>query len=269
MNGIERLQKAFTESSDPICTAFITVGFPKLDSSLEIVKALVNAGAGIIELGIPFSDSLVDGSVIQQANAVALANGMTLQGYFAQVRQIRQSIEAPLVLMGALNPLIAYGFEKALDECAQSGIDGLIIPELPPEEFAEHYRQAFTERGLAYIPLITSRTPPERVRWLDTLASGFLYLVSGVGTTGGGLSAQLSQDKAVREIVHLPLLNPIQIGFGVRTRADFERTAALVPGVVVGSALLEAIGQSVSNDNSSSARAAGEFIRQLVSKLPE
>jgi tryptophan synthase alpha chain len=241
MKGVERIAHAFQTATKPLCTAFITVGFPKYDSTPDITVALVEAGVGMIELGVPFSDSLVDGEVIQHANSVALAGGMTLEGYFAEVAKVRAKSSVPLILMGALNPLLAYGFERALDRCCEVGIDGLILPELPPEEFAEHWCDAFSKRGLGYIPLITTRTPIDRVHWLDAIACGFLYLVSGVGTTGGGFNQDETARNELKEILSLTLSNPVQVGFGIRSAKDFQDATSKAQGGVVGSALLRAI----------------------------
>src|SRR5215207_4603073 len=181
---MSRTKDLFERKKENVLNVYCTAGYPKLDSTIEVMRALQTAGADLIEVGMPYSDPLADGPVIQASSARALQNGMTITRLFEQLHDFRQQIELPVVLMGYLNPLIQYGFEKFCSRAAEVGIDGLIIPDIPMYEFESEYATIINKHGLDFIFLVTPETSEERIRKLDSLSSGFLYAVSSSSTTG-------------------------------------------------------------------------------------
>lgn len=213
------------------------------------MKALQENGADIIELGMPFSDPLADGPVIQQSSSVALANGMTIKILFEQLRDMR-NVNSPLgvggipvVLMGYMNSVLQYGFEKFCADAAAVGIDGLILPDLPEYEFEKEYGSIIKKYGLDFIFLVTPETSDERVKKLDSLSSGFLYAVSSSSTTGGDKSTAASTEYLSR----LKSLNPknrVLVGFGIKDKASFDAVCQLADGAIIGSAYIKALENS-------------------------
>ncbi len=236
---------------------FITMGYPDLESALDLVPALVEGGADLIELGIPFSDPLADGATIQATSQQALDNGMTLALCLEQVAALRaRGVEVPLILMGYYNPILQMGGAKFAEEAARAGADGVIVPDLPPEE-ADELRTALHAHGLALIFLLAPTSDDERVRLVAEQATGFIYLVSLTGVTGA--RDQLPPDLAdfvarVRRTTDLPLA----VGFGISRPEQAAMVAQMADGVIVGSALLRTIGDA--DDPIAAARA---FVRQL------
>jgi tryptophan synthase alpha chain len=220
---------------------FYTAGYPAIDSTVQVGRALAAGGADIIELGMPFSDPLADGPVIQKSSEAALRNGMSLKLLLEQVRLLRNEVDVPIVLMGYLNPIMRYGSKKFFAEAGSAGVDGIILPELPLEE-AGRYAVELREAGLAQILLVTPTTPPARLAEIDSLASGFVYCVSMTGVTGGqvggGVSAYL---RGVRERV---TQNPILVGFGISTPDQAAVMGAEADGVIIGSALIRQLEKS-------------------------
>jgi len=222
---------------------FITAGFPEGDSAPVLAAALAESGADIIELGMPFSDPLADGPVIQESSSRALGNGTTIETIFRDVRCIRSSSDVPLVLMGYVNPILSYGAGKFFAACGASGVDGVILPEITLEEQGR-FREAIVAAGLCSILLVAPTTPPGRVRAIDAASSGFLYCVSTTGVTGeGGRSAGEEFLARVRGAAR----NPVLVGFGISTPGQAARAAAATDGVIIGSALLKRIIQGESD----------------------
>ena len=213
---------------------FITAGYPDPTSTVELVPRLAAAGADIIELGMPFSDPLADGPVIQESSAVALKNGVTIATILGDVRAIRKSCEIPLVMMGYVNPILSYGAKRFFDEAAGAGVDGVILPELPLEE-SGRFAGLMKTNGLAQILLVTPTTPPERIRNIDAASDGFLYCVATTGVTGTGGKAA---DEYVARVKSNAPKNPVLVGFGISTPDDARRAAANADGVIIGSALI-------------------------------
>lgn len=214
---------------------FLTAGYPALDATADLVCALEDGGADLVEIGVPFSDPLADGPVIQKASGTAIANGVTLPWILNLVAQIRRRTAVPLVLMGYLNPIMRYGVGKFFGDAAAAGVDGLILPELPLEEWRT-YAPAVSAAGLAGILLATPTTPPARVREIDASSSGFVYCVSTTGVTGGAVAgAALDNVRAVRAHV---TRNPMLVGFGIARPEDAVHFGRETDGVIVGSALL-------------------------------
>lgn len=237
---MSRLTALFTSGNQPVLNVYCTAGYPQLHSTLEVMTALQQYGAGIIELGMPYSDPLADGPVIQQSSAAALANGMTISTLFDQLKDFRKTIHIPVVLMGYMNPVLQYGFERFCADAARTGIDGLILPDLPEFEFVSSYGRIIHQYGLDFSFLITPETSDERIRRLDQLSSGFLYAVSSSSTTGsqsggGGLAPYLEH------LQSLQLKNPVLVGFGIHNKAGFDAVCKLARGGIIGTAYIKAL----------------------------
>jgi tryptophan synthase alpha chain len=226
-----------------ILNVYCTAGYPKLDSTVEVMKSLQQNGANIIELGMPYSDPLADGPVIQQSGSIALTNGMTIATLFAQLKDFRKEISIPVILMGYMNPVLQYGFEKFCADAAAVGIDGLILPDLPEYEFETEYGAIIKKYNLDFIFLVTPETSEERIKKLDSLSSGFLYAVSSSSTTGGEKSNSAST-VYLQKLKNLKLKNPVLVGFGIKDKASFEAVCQLADGGIIGSAYIKALENS-------------------------
>src|SRR5689334_10268781 len=237
MNRIERL---FSEKKKNILNIYCTAGFPRLDSTMEIMRALQDNGADIIELGMPYSDPLADGPVIQQSSSIAIANGMTIAKLFEQLNDFRKDISIPVILMGYMNPILQYGFEKFCADAASVGIDGLILPDLPEYEFETEYGSLIKKYGLDFIFLVTPETSEERIKKLDELSTGFLYAVSSSSITGKDKDFS-SVEKYLERLENMKLKNPFLVGFGVKDKLTFEAACAHANGAIIGTAFIKAL----------------------------
>jgi tryptophan synthase alpha chain len=249
---------------------YLTLGYPQLESALTLVPALVEGGADLIELGVPFGDPLADGATIQAASQKALENGMTLALCLEQVAALRaQGICIPLVLMGYYNPILQMGIERFARRAGEVGVAGAIVPDLPPEE-AGDLRAALLSRGIDLVFLLAPTSDPARIGTVVRQASGFLYLVSLVGVTGArehlpaGLEAFCRQVRAV--CTHIEADLPLAVGFGIGTPEQAARVAGIADGVIVGSALIRAIG-GADETGQDPALAARDFVRSLRSGI--
>lgn len=234
------LKHIFQEKQNKILNVYCTAGYPTLNSTLPVMQALQNAGADIIELGMPYSDPLADGETIQASSNIALQNGMTIQSLFHQLENFRATIHIPVVLMGYLNPIIQYGFEAFCAQAGAVGINGLIIPDLPEHEFENEYGAIIKKYGLDFIFLVTPETSEQRVRKLDTLSSGFLYAVSSSATTGSATNFEVVE-KYLQRLQSYQLKNPILVGFGIKDKASFNAACKYSNGAIIGSAYVKAI----------------------------
>jgi tryptophan synthase alpha chain len=234
-----------------ILSVYCTAGYPKLESTLEVMKALQQNGTDIIELGMPYSDPLADGPVIQHSSAVALSNGMTIAKLFEQLKDFRNNsplgdggrdggITIPVILMGYMNPVLQYGFEKFCADAAAVGIDGLILPDLPEFEFQTEYQAIIQKNNLDFIFLVTPETSEERIKKLDSLSSGFLYAVSSSSTTGGEKKPG-SIEEYLKRLKGLQLRNPVLVGFGIKDKGSFDAVCQLADGGIIGSAYIKAL----------------------------
>jgi tryptophan synthase alpha chain len=222
---------------------YFTAGYPLLDSTAIIVKVLSDAGVDMIEIGIPFSDPMADGPVIQSSNERALKNGMNLNLLFNQLSEIRKEVETPLLLMGYLNPVLQFGVENFCKRCKQIGIDGVILPDLPPLIYTEEYQSVFNKYDLYNILLISPQSSEERISVIDEISKGFIYMVSSssvTGTKAGFSEDQLSYFSRVNE---LNLKNPCLIGFGISNHDTFINAGKFARGAIIGSAFVKAIGK--------------------------
>lgn len=257
---MSRIQKTFERLGEENRTAlmpFLTMGYPERDSALELVPAVVEAGADLVELGVPFSDPLAEGVTIQESSQQALENGMTLDLCLEQAAALReQGVEVPFLLMGYYNPIYQMGIEKFAERAATAGIDGLIIPDLPPEE-SDSLQSAVRERGLDIIFLLAPTSNAERIQIVAARSSGFIYLVSLIGVTGARDEMRSDLQSFVARVRGVSDL-PLAVGFGISTPEQAARVAGIADGVIVGSALIDAITAS-----SEPAHAAYEFVASL------
>ena len=242
-----RIGELFEKKKRNILNIYFTAGFPKVDSMLVIMKSLQEAGADMIELGMPYSDPLADGPVIQLSSTKALANGMTIRLLFEQLKDFRDTIHLPVLLMGYMNPILQYGFENFCKHAMEAGIDGLILPDLPIFEFEKEYGAIIRKYNLDFIFLVTPETEVNRLVQLDQLSSGFLYAVSSSSTTGK--SASLSdQGHYFNKLRSMPLKNPVLIGFGIRDKSGFAQACSYASGAIIGSAFIRILEDSTPNN---------------------
>ena len=237
---MSRITELFKRKSDRVLNVYCTAGFPRLDSTLEVMKALQENGADLIELGMPYSDPLADGPVIQASSTVALSNGMTLAKLFGQLGSMREKINVPVLLMGYMNPVLQYGFEHFCEAAAKVGVDGLILPDLPIYEFETEYGPVMKRYGLDFVFLVTPETSPERIRKVDALSSGFLYAVSSSSTTGNDKDLG-EQEAYFTRLKNMGLRNPVLVGFGIRDKSTFETASRHANGAIIGTAYIRAI----------------------------
>lgn len=237
---MSRIQSLFNKKNKQVLNVYVTAGYPQLNSTLPVMAALQSSGADLIELGMPYSDPLADGPVIQASSTIALQNGMTIKTLFDQLKGFRETIQVPVILMGYMNPILQYGFEKFCADAAAVGIDGLILPDLPEFEFESEYGAIIKKYKLDFIFLVTPETKPERVQKLDSLSTGFLYAVSSSSTTGkdqnmDGVNAYLQRLQAMN------LKNPVLVGFGIKDKASFEAASQYSNGAIIGTAFIKAL----------------------------
>lgn len=240
---MNRIDELFARKKKNVLNVYCTAGYPKLDSTVEVLTALQQNGTDLIEIGMPYSDPLADGPVIQQSNMVALENGMSISILFQQLQQVRATIQVPIILMGYMNPIMQYGLEKFCAAAAAVGVDGIILPDLPMYEFETIYQLLFTKHGLKFIFLVTPETGEERIRKIDSLSSGFLYAVSSSSTTGNN-KAISDQSVYFEKLQEMKLTNPILVGFGIKDKATFQSAAASTNGAIIGSAYIKALQHS-------------------------
>jgi len=238
-----RLKKLFDAKSSKVLNVYCTAGYPTLGSTLPIIAALENNGADLVEIGMPYSDPLADGPVIQESGAKAIENGMSIEVLFDQLKSLRTTSNIPVVLMGYMNPVLQYGFEKFCTAAAAVGVDGLILPDMPAYEFEATYGAIVKKYGLDFIFLVTPETPTERIQYLDSLSSGFLYAVSASATTGSALNFG-AVDTYLQKLQQMHLKNPILVGFGVKDAASFELATRHTAGAIIGSAYIKALENS-------------------------
>jgi tryptophan synthase alpha chain len=240
MNRFESLFK----SRKDLLSIYFTAGYPALNDTMVILKALQEAGVDFVEIGIPFSDPLADGPVIQGSGNQALKNGMNLKLLFRQLKDMRKEITMPVTLMGYINPVLKYGIEKFVADCAAVGVDGVIIPDLPFEMYIEKYKVLFESKGIANIFLIAPQTPEERVRKLDQYGSGFLYMVSSAAVTGAKSSLSPSQISYFERIRDMKLKSPRVVGFGISNKETYEGVCKYADGAIIGSAFVKLLENS-------------------------
>lgn len=241
---MNRIDTLFRDKEGEILSIYYTAGFPNIDSTLEIAKQLERAGADMIEIGIPFSDPIADGPTIQESNKQALANGMTIELLFQQLKDLRQHVNIPIILMGYVNPVLQYGFEQFCKQCQVCGIDGLILPDLPIDVYAAEYKATCELHGLHNIFLITPQTSAERIRKIDKETHGFIYMVSSASTTGAQDSFGEAQASYFKRIKDMNLSNPTLVGFGISNHQTFMSACTHSSGAIIGSAFIKLLSSS-------------------------
>lgn len=237
---MSRLKDLFEVKSTKVLNVYCTAGFPELNSTLTVMQALESNGANIIELGMPYSDPLADGPVIQASGNIALANGMSISVLFEQLKDLRKTVTVPVILMGYMNPVLQYGFEKFCADAASVGVDGLILPDLPEFEFETIYGAIIKKHGLDFIFLVTPETSDERLRKLDSLSTGFLYAVSSSATTGSDKDFN-AVEKYLLRLQEMKLVNPVLVGFGIKDKATFESASKYSNGAIIGTAFIKVL----------------------------
>lgn len=241
---MNRIQKLFSEKNENILNIYFTAGYPKLRDTEEIILSLDKAGVDLIEVGIPYSDPLADGPTIQASGMQAIKNGLTLDTLFDQVKSAREKTEVPMILMGYFNLVMQYGEQRFIDKCVEVGIDGLILPDLPVYEYETFYRTMVEKAGLAFSFLITPQTPEERIKKIDYLTQGFIYMVSNSSITGAKHKISQKQIDYFNRIHSMELNNPRLIGFGISSNETFSTACQYANGAIIGSAYIKALGQS-------------------------
>jgi tryptophan synthase alpha chain len=221
-----------------LLSIYFTAGFPNLEDTVPVICELEAAGADMIEIGLPFSDPLADGPTIQQSSTHALENGMTTAKLFDQLRNIRQSVSLPLIIMGYFNPVLQYGVEAFCKRCKEIGIDGLILPDLPLAIYQKEYRAIFEKYGLSMIFLISPQTSEARIRELDNASDSFIYMVSSASTTGVQKQFGNERQAYFERIEGMHLKHPQLVGFGIGDTASFEASTKLAKGAIIGSAFI-------------------------------
>jgi tryptophan synthase alpha chain len=244
MNRLTTVLASLRNRRKKALALFLTAGYPEADSTPGLVLSLAGAGADIIEIGMPFSDPLADGPVIQQSSAIALQNGVTIARILDAIRTIRKTSSVPLVLMGYINPILSYGSDRFFRDAASSGVDGVILPELTLEE-SVRFKTEISRNGLSQILLVAPTTPEDRVIAIDAASSGFLYCVSTTGVTGS--AGKGTPDEFLTRVKNCAKRNPVLVGFGISTAEGARHAALLSDGVIIGSALIRRLteGESI------------------------
>ncbi|MCE5204763.1 MAG: tryptophan synthase subunit alpha [Porphyromonadaceae bacterium] len=246
---MNRIDKLFKEKKNNILSVYFTAGYPELNDTVKVMQSLERSGVDMLEIGVPFSDPMADGPVIQASGTKALHNGMSVKTLFSQLADVRQSVSIPLVLMGYLNPIIQFGFENYCSEAARCGVDGFIIPDLPFAEYMESYKPVAEKYGLHMIMLITPETSEDRIRIIDQHTSGFIYMVSSASVTGAKNRFSDENLAYFRRVNAMRLKNPRLIGFGISNKETFDAACREASGAIIGSKFISLLGSEKSIDD--------------------
>lgn len=241
---MNRIDKLFQTKKERVLSIYFTAGFPKLEDTLTIMQAIESAGADIIEVGVPYSDPIADGPTIQDSNQIALDNGMSLKKLFEQLQDMRQTVSLPVVLMGYLNPIIQYGMEAFCKKCQEIGVDGLILPDLPMQQYLDEFKEVFDKYDLRNTFLISPQTSEKRIREIDTHSNGFIYMVSAHSITGARTGISEEQIAYFQRVEAMNLKNPRLIGFGISDSETFTTASKYGNGAIIGSAFIKKIKDS-------------------------
>ncbi len=239
-----------------LLSIYFTAGYPDLNDTLGILEDLEKSGVDLVEIGLPFSDPLADGPVIQDSSTKALHNGMTTEVLFDQLKNVRETVNIPLIMMGYFNPVMQYGVEAFCKKCQEIGIDGLILPDLPVYEYTSQYKAIFEKYGLVNVFLITPQTSEERVRYIDEISDGFIYMVSSASVTGAKNSFGNAQSEYFERIDAMNLKTPKVVGFGISNKETFKQATEKAKGAIIGSAFIKHLNQNGSKDIAS-------FVREI------
>ena len=257
-----RINQLFDSKKENILSVYFTAGFPNLNDTVQIIQELEKNGVDLIEIGMPFSDPTADGPTIQHSSEVALKNGMSVKLLFEQLREIRSLVNIPLILMGYFNPVLQFGVEEFCKKCNEVGIDGTILPDLPLDEFEENYKDMFIKYNLHNILLITPQTSEKRVRQIDDVTTGFIYMVSSSATTGAGKKVEDFHADYFERIQQMNLKNPRLIGFGISDHATFANACKYANGAIIGSAFVKSFDKELAIEESISL-----FVNRIVSTV--
>lgn len=244
MNRIKQKLQETTQKREKLLSIYFTAGYPEPEDTEKIILELEKSGVDMIEIGLPFSDPLADGPTIQRSSEIALKHGMTTLKLFAQLKDVRSSISIPLLIMGYFNPILQFGVERFCKKCEEAGIDGLIVPDLPVEEYNTHYKRIFQKYDLLPVFLITPQTPDERIREIDETSEGFIYMVSSASVTGstGGFGEE--QKKYFSRVSKMGLRAPLIVGFGINNRETFKQATEETSGAIIGSAFIKHLSET-------------------------
>lgn len=234
---MNRIKQKLQENKK-ILSIYFSAGYPNLNDTVQIIQDLEQSGVDMIEIGLPFSDPLADGPTIQASSTKALQNGMTTKLLFEQLKNIRKTVQIPLIIMGYFNPILQFGVETFCQKCAEIGIDGLIIPDLPAEIYEQEYKTIFEQNNLKNIFLITPQTSENRIRKIDAISDGFIYMVSSASVTGSLSDFGESQNNYFKRIADMQLKNPQIVGFGISTKTTFNQATKYAKGAIIGSAFI-------------------------------
>ncbi len=240
---MNRIKQLFKDKKD-ILSIYYTAGYPNLEDTVPILETLEASGADLVEIGIPFSDPLADGPTIQHSGETALKNGMSLKVLFEQLKDVRSKVNMPFILMGYINTVHKYGIEAFAKKCNEVGVDGVILPDLPFQEYLDNYKDTFDEYGVSNIFLITPQTPEERIKLIDEKTNGFIYMVSSASVTGAKKGLSETQLAYFDRVNKLNLQNPALIGFGIGDHDSYVETCKYADGAIIGSAFVKLIGQA-------------------------
>lgn len=222
---------------------YYTAGYPNLDSTIEIAESLERAGVDFLEIGIPYSDPVADGPVIQESSGIALKNGMSIQVLFDQLAELRRRVSIPVFLMGYFNPVLQYGVERFCEKCAEVGVDGVIIPDLPLYEYKELYQDIFERNGVSNVFIVTPQTAEERIREIDSLSDAFIYLISASATTGKNLKVSEESSAYFKRMQAMKLKTPLVIGFGISNHETFVHANQYTDAAIIGTAFVRVLGE--------------------------
>lgn len=257
---MNRIHYLFNTKQDRVLSIYFTAGFPKLEDTIPVMEAIEAGGADIIEIGIPYSDPIADGPTIQESNMIALENGMSMKKLFEQLKGFRAKVHLPVVLMGYLNPIMQFGMEEFCKKCKEVGVDGLIVPDLPMQQYLDEYKSLFDSYGLVNTFLISPQTSEKRIREIDENTDGFIYMVSSHSITGAKADISEEQIAYFERVKAMNLKNPRLIGFGISDAQTFTTASKYSNGAIIGSAFIKTVknSQNLSKD-------IQEYIQSVIS----
>ncbi|MCF0059832.1 tryptophan synthase subunit alpha [Dyadobacter sp. CY356] len=261
MNRITNLFK--TKPDAGLLNVYFTAGFPALNDTTKVLKALQDGGADLVEIGMPYSDPVADGETIQKSNDQALENGMTVQVLFEQLEGIRQTISLPILLMGYINPVLQFGIENFCKKCAEVGVDGLILPDMPMDVYLNEYKSIFDAYGILNIFLVTPQTSEARIRQIDNASDGFIYTVSSASVTGSKSGVSTNMESYFNRINAMNLRNPRLIGFGIKDNATYLKACDYANGAIIGSAFIRVLQETKDLEND-----VRNFVRDIKNPEP-
>ena len=236
---MNRINQLFADNKKDLLSIYFCAGAPTLDGTANVIRTLAANGISMIEIGIPFSDPMADGPVIQDAATKALRNGMSLKLLFEQLKDIRKDVSIPLVLMGYMNPIVRFGFEAFCQKCVEVGIDGMILPDLPFKDYMEEFKPIADRYDLRIIMLITPETSEERIRFIDSNTDGFIYMVSSAAITGAQKEFDAAKQAYFNKVHAMNLHHPTMIGFGISNKQTLESAQANANGAIIGSKFVQ------------------------------